>query len=116
MEGEAHLLGQKDRRRHPICFVAGCSSASRVRCSGRAQEGGTDDDESDGEEPEELGTEVLLQAPTAEESDDGSFDEDGVRVPTWAACTPSCFGLFTTSRKELLSFSRLRLSVWVGTR
>lgn len=40
-------------------------------------EGGTDDDESDGEEPEELGTEVLLQAPTAEESDDGSFDEDG---------------------------------------
>jgi len=38
----------------------------------------SDEDDSD-DEPVELGTEMLLQAPTAEESDDGSFDEDGVR-------------------------------------
>lgn len=36
----------------------------------------SDEDDSD-DEPVELGTEMLLQAPTAEESDDGSFDEDG---------------------------------------
>jgi hypothetical protein len=40
-----------------------------------------DEDDSD-DEPAELGTEMLLQAPTAEESDDGSFDEDGVRSPS----------------------------------
>lgn len=49
---------------------------------GSAMQSEGDEDDSD-DEPVELGTEMLLQAPTAEESDDGSFDEDGVRSPSF---------------------------------